>query len=589
MFDRFKTLFPYFRQHRYRIAAGLASLIICDVFQLLIPRVVKYAVDHLSSGTATLNSLAMAGLAIVGMAALVGLFRYIWRLLIIGFSRILEKDLRRLLYDKILILSPAWYLSRTTGDIMAHATNDLEAVRMAAGIGQVAVVDAVVMGTASIGFMLWIDPGLTALALIPMPLIPFLTRYFAGQLHRRHREVQETFGVLTGEIREYLSGVRVVQAHVREAMVLEDMDRMGRDYVKKNVRLNWYTGTFNPLMLTFTNMSLALLIYFGGRKTIFGTVSPGDFVAFISYLGLLTWPLMAMGWVTNLVQRGAASMDRINNILDAPPDIADPSHPVEVHDVKGRLEVRGLTFTYPEREQAALIDVNLDCPAGSITALVGRTGSGKSTILNLIPRLLDPPPGTVFLDGTDIRDLRIEDLRGAIGYVPQDGYIFSGTIAENIAFGRPAAGEAEIRAAAEAAGLAQDIQSFTDGYQSYIGERGVTLSGGQKQRLALARAFLLDHPLLLLDDTLSAVDAETEETILDNLCRIRKGRTTIIVSHRLTSLKAAELIHVIENGHVSQSGVHDDLLDRGGYYAQLYHLQMVQADYDRENGRPEAV
>jgi len=573
----YQTLWPYLRRYRRRLILGLLALIVVDLIQLTIPRVIKYVVDHLAGLTATPGFLAKAGTLIVLLAMIIGLFRFIWRQLIFGFSRIVEEDLRNRLYGKLLLMSSSWFMKRPSGDIMARATNDLEAVRMASGMGLVAMVDAIVMGAASIGFMIWINIQLTLLALIPMPLIVFLTRYFGGVMYRRYLNTQNIFGEMTERVREYLSGIRVIQAYVRENMVLRDMDRLGRKYVRENIRLTMVSGSFFPMMLMFTNLSTAIVIYFGGRQTIFQNISPGDFVAFISYLGLLTWPMMALGWVTNLVQRGAAALERINQVVDQEPDIVSRSRPVLPLKIRGHLEIRHLTFAYPGRGGTVLRDLSLSFQAGRTTALVGRTGSGKSTVLNLVPRLFDPPRGTIFLDGVDITDLNLSDLRAGIGYVPQDGYLFSGTVAENLVFGRPASDEAKMRAAARAAELEEDIRLFPDGYQTIIGERGVTLSGGQRQRLALARALLIDPPLLILDDTFSAVDAATEEKILANLARIRAGRTTILVSHRLTSLAIADFIHVIDHGRLVQSGRHHELVVRDGYYALMYRLQQFQA------------
>ncbi len=571
---------PYFRRHLWRLFFGLLALIVVDLLQLVIPRVVKHAVDDLSTMSATPRGLVHYALMIVLLAAGIGFFRYFWRLLILGFSRIVEEDLRNRIFTRLLSLPSSWFLTRTTGDIMAHATNDLDAIRMAAGFGLVALVDSVLLGTAAVGFMIWIDFKLTLLALIPMPLITILTRRLSRIMHRRYRKVQNLFGNMTERVREFLSGIRVVQAHVREDLVLSEMDRVGRDFVEENIRLSKVSGSFMPMMVMFTNLSLAIVIYFGGRLTVFQAISPGDFVAFISYLGLLTWPMMALGWVVNLVQRGAASLDRINTILEEQPSITDPPAPVRLKDSNGRLEISRLTFAYPGRSREVIKDLSLICPAGSITALVGRTGAGKSTLLNLVPRLFDPPPGTVFLDGVDLRELSLSDLRRTVGYVSQDNYIFSGTVAENIAFGRPDAAESDIAEAARAAHLDREIASFPDGYGTHIGERGLTLSGGQRQRLALARALLLDQPLLILDDTFSAVDAETEEAILASLAAKRAGRTTVIVAHRLTSLNLADLIHVIEDGRLTESGSHAELLARDGYFARLHRLQQIQANYD---------
>ena len=577
----YRTIKPYFLHYRGRLIVGLAALLLVDLLQLLIPRVIKTAVDDLTYQTATAGSLALAGVTIIVLAVIIGVFRFIWRILILGFSRIVEEDLRNRLFSRLLSLSPPWFMTRTTGDIMARATNDMEAVRMASGMGLVALVDSLLMGAASIGFMIWIDLRLTLLALIPMPIVSVLTRYMGRKIHVRHRAVQETFGGMTEKVREYLSGIRVVQANVKEDLVLSDLDKTGREYVRENIRLNKTAGAFFPLMLMFANLSLAVVIYFGGRMTVFSEISPGDLVAFISYLGLLTWPMMALGWVINLVQRGSAALDRLNMVLDEIPDIADPDDPVECSEIKGEIEIRDLSFSYPGREEKILDHVSLDIAAGGSTALVGRTGSGKTTILNLIMRLFDPPPESIYLDGVPLEKYRLHDLRSAMGYVPQDGYIFSGTVADNVSFGRPEASREEILEAARLADFEKDISNFPKGLETEIGERGITLSGGQKQRLALARALLLDPEVLLLDDTFSAVDSATEEKILANLAENRQGKTTIVVANRLSSLRDSDLIHVIDRGRIVQSGRHEDLVEEEGYYAKTYRLQQVQAEKGR--------
>jgi ATP-binding cassette subfamily B protein len=570
---RWATLTPYFRRHWGRVLWGLLALLVVDGFQLFIPRVVKNGVDRLSDGTATADHLLRLGLVIVALAVGIGALRYAWRVLILGFSRIVEEDLRNRMMERLLGLPPAWYLTRTTGDIMAKATNDLEALRMAAGMGLVALVDSILMGAASFGFMVWIHPTLTLLALLPMPIITLVTRRLGTVMFRRYRQVQDTFGRMSDQVREHLAGIRVIQAAVREDLVLGDLDRLGRVYVTQNVRLSRVSGSMFPMLTMVANVSLAIVLYFGGRLTILNEISPGDFVAFISYLGLMAWPMMALGWVMNMMQRGAAALARLDEILLARPEIRDPEAPLDPPAFQGRVDIRNLTFLYPGRTEPALADVSLSFPAGRFTALVGRTGSGKTTLVNLIPRLFDPPAGTVFIDGVDVTRLKLKDLRSAIGYVPQDGYVFSGSVYNNIAFGRPAADPRDVEAAARAVRIHDEVAAFPQGYQTLVGERGLTLSGGQRQRLALARALLVDPPLLILDDPFSSLDASVEERILDHLAESRAGKTTIIISHRLTSLRPAAVIHVLDMGRLTQSGAHDELMRAEGYFAHLALLQ----------------
>ncbi|HSV92848.1 MAG TPA: ABC transporter transmembrane domain-containing protein, partial [Desulfobacterales bacterium] len=484
---------PYFAENRGRIAVGLASLVVVDVLQLIVPRVIKWAVDDLAGLQAEPGRLVQYGGAIALIALLIGAFRYVWRIFLLGTSRRVEQGLRDRLFAHLQTL-PAGYFERTrTGDLMAHATNDIQQVRMAAGMGLVALNDAVVMGAAAIGFMAAIDLRLTALALIPMPLIAVGARYFSRRMHRRYQAVQASVGELTEVVRERLAGVRLTQAHQRQAAESRRVEAASAANAAENLKLVRVTGAFFPMMMLLTNLSLAIVLCFGGRMTVLFTITPGDFVAFISYLGLLTWPMMALGWVTNLIQRGRASLERVHRILEHPADIRDAADAAAFERPRGELRFEGVAFAYGGAAAAgALRGVDLVVPAGSSLGIVGPPGCGKSTLLQLIPRLYDPAAGRVRLDGLPVDRIRLADLRRAIAFTPQEAFLFAGTIRDNIGLGDPELSEERLAAAAEAAALLDTVRAFPQGFDTVVGERGVMLSGGQKQRVALARCLLAE-------------------------------------------------------------------------------------------------
>jgi ATP-binding cassette subfamily B protein len=498
--------------------------------------------------------------------------RFGWRYLVLGFSRLLERDLRSRLLDHLVRLDRPFFNRRPAGEIMALSGNDLTSVQMACGIGLVSFVDAIMMTAAAMAFMIYIHPGLTLLALAPMPVLALLTGVLSARLHKRFNRVQEQFSHLTEFARSTLGAIRLIKAYTQERDQALRFDRLGREYVRNNIRLAMVQGALFPFSALIANFSLLLVVFFGGRLTIAGTISIGDFVAFMTYLALMTWPMMAMGWVTNLFQRGLTSLHRIRAVLDERPVLHEPVAPLPVPNGT-RLRVRDLSFRYSGQQEAALTGIDLEIGPG-LLGIVGRTGSGKTTLCQLLARLYPVPDHTVFLDGIDYNRLALAGVRAKIAYVPQETILFSDSIRANIAFGRPEAGQAEIEAAARAAGIHDEIEEFRDGYESRVGEKGLLLSGGQRQRLALARALLLERPIVIIDAGLSAVDTDTEHRVIENFRHWLPGRTCIMVSHRVAPLLAADRIIVMEQGRIVARGNHRQLLAQSPFYRTIYHHQM---------------
>ena len=573
----FQLVTPCLRDNRWAILLGVCCLVAVDFMQLWIPRVVKWAVDDL---TTAVGPVPLGGYAaqIVALAVGIGVFRYVWRRCLIGTSRKVERDLRWRLLDHLQKLEPAYFDRHATGELMAHATNDINHVRMATGMGMVALTDAVVLGTAAIGFMLYIDVRLTLLVLLPMPMIVVGTRLFSRQMHRRYQRVQAAFATLTETVREHFSGIRVVKAYTMEFQAAARIEAASGAYVAGNLSLVRITGAFFPMMMLFSNLSLALVLFLGGRATAAGAITAGDFVAFISYIGLITWPMMALGWVMNLIQRGKASLERLAAIFNTAPTIADGPETLPLRGPVGRITFDGVTMAYDGRA-TALEKIHLDLENGRAYGIVGPPGGGKTSLVRLIGRLYEPTEGTMRIDAIPLARIRLADLRRQIAYVPQEPFIFAGTLGDNITLGEATAPE-RLASVLKDAALDRMVADLPDGLETVVGERGIMLSGGQKQRVSLARALLSDRPILLLDDPISQLDTVTGRRVIKALRRRAAGRLMVIVSHRMAAVEWVDRIVVLENGRVTAQGTPAEVQSRSDYYRSACRLQALE-----DNGR----
>jgi len=575
----FARLVPHVLRFRRQFTLGLLCLVLTTTLSLLGPWVLRYAIDDLTAdvtrGTLGLYAGLLLGLAVVG-----GVFRFLARRIIVGASRDFEYDLRNAFFARVQRLPLAYFHAHRTGDLMSRATNDLNAVRMMVGPAMMYMASTAMMFVVSVALMLSIDPVLTLVALLPLPLVSVAVKTFGSAIYRQSERIQAQLATLSAVVQESLAGVRVVRAYCREAVETERFRRENLEYLERNAVLIRLQALFYPTLAFILGLAGLLVLWLGARHVIEGRITVGQFVAFNAYLVMLSWPMIAFGFVTNLFQRGLASWKRMLDVMDAEPAVREtPDHPVTPsHPIRGRIEFRDLSFAYNGR--LVLEGVSARVEPGQTLALVGPTGSGKSTLLSLLPRLFDPPRGTVFIDDVDILDLPVSTLRRAIGMVPQEPFLFSDTIAENVLFGVDGdSGRDSARLADEAMAIARldkDLAGFPDGAETVVGERGVTLSGGQKQRVALARAIIADPRILLLDDALSAVDAYTEDEILTRLQEVMRGRTSVIVSHRISTVRRADLILVLDHGRVVERGTHDALLTQDGMYAGLYRKQLLE-------------
>jgi ATP-binding cassette, subfamily B, multidrug efflux pump len=578
MLKSLSTLWPYMRRYRGGLSLGIGALLMKDALAAALPLVIKDGIDSLTRGFQLGIVLQLAAL-LVGLSLVKGLFQYWMRVIIIGISRDIEYDLRNDLFAHLVELSQDFYSRYRTGDIMARSTNDLNAVRMMLGPGVMYWTETSIMLVLSVAVMVHTDLRLTLIALSPAPLVSVAVILFGRRIHTRFEHIQKMFSDISSKVQENLAGVRVIRAYAQEQAEVDQFENLNRQYVRENIGLARIQGLFQPCLQALIGATFLLVLWFGGRQLLAGRITMGSFVMFNTYMGMLIWPMIAFGWVVNLMQRGTASLNRINEMLHERPSIASPAvSALSPAQYSADIRFRGVTLEFGGRE--VLSGIDLEIGSGETVAIVGHTGSGKTSLVNLIPRLFDPTSGTVEIGGVDVKQFEVDELRRQIGFVPQETFLFSATLAGNIAWGVESATPEQILRAAEIAGLGPDIATFPKGLDTMIGERGLTLSGGQKQRTAIARAILRNPRILILDDALSSVDTVTEERILNGLAGVMRDRTTILISHRVSTVQNANRIIVLSHGTVVEIGTHDQLLQRGGYYADLYQKQLLEEELE---------
>jgi ATP-binding cassette, subfamily B, multidrug efflux pump len=569
-----RPLLPYLKRYRWGFVAGVFCILLSNGAWVLLPQVIRHAVDDLNSGVTSAKLLHFA-FQMLEVAAVRGIFLFLTRWVVIGISRDIEFDLRNDLFAHLETLSYSYYQRMRTGDIMARMTNDLNAVRMLLGPAIMYSANTLAFTAAALSFMWRISPRLTFYAFLPLPVVSVVIQYFGRRIHERFERIQAMFSDISARAQENFSGARVIRAYVQEESEIALFEGANQEYVARSLKLVRLMGMLWPTLELMLGLAVVLVLWIGGGEVLARRMEIGGFAAFNIYMLQLTFPVIALGWVVNIFQRGTASLVRLNEILHEQAEIKDEIEAAD-REVEGEIEFRGLNFAYDGKP--VLHDLNLRIPAGSSMAIVGPTGSGKTTLVSLIPRIYDAAPGMVLVDGRPIREFSLESLRKSVGFVPQETFLFSDRIRENIALGVESATDQQIREAAEAANIAQDIESFPEQYQTMVGERGITLSGGQKQRTAIARALIRNPRILILDDALSSVDTQTEDKILNHLREVMQGRTTIFISHRVSTVRNADRIAVLYDGRIVESGTHDELLALNGYYSDLYNKQLLEEE-----------
>ncbi|TAH63522.1 MAG: ABC transporter ATP-binding protein [Gottschalkiaceae bacterium] len=576
--QNFKTLKEFFIQYKWKYALGVLWLLIVDLAQLLVPQILRTITNLLEAGELTTQDLVKYCFYMILAGLFIGVGRYFWRIYINGTSRQLEYYLRNKLFNHLQTLSTNYFNKHKTGDLMAHATNDVNAVRMALGPGIVMLTDAFFITLSTIYAMIrTANLRLTLIALLPLPFLAFMVMKFGKMIHGRFKNVQDAFSKLTDKVQENFVGVRVIKSFVQEEKEIGKFTDSNQHNFKMNIDLIKVWGAFSPLIQFISAISFLIVIWYGGMAVINNEISLGDFIALNSYIALLVWPIMAIGWVINIFQRGIASMERLNSIFNEKPEIVDAENPLELDNINGDIEYKNVSFKYPGSSNYALKNISIKVKSGNTLAIIGRTGSGKTTLVNLLIRLYDIDEGSILVDGNDLKNISLTTLRENIGYVPQESFLFSTSISENIGFSFEKRVEEErIIKASRLSELYNNVVEFPQGFNTILGERGVTLSGGQKQRTSIARAIIKYPGILILDDSLSAVDTQTEERILENLREIMKSRTTIIISHRISTIKNADEIIVLDNGEIVERGKHEVLVGLGGIYKNIYEKQLLE-------------
>ena len=573
-----KLIYPYFKKNFYKILLGILCMIIVDAMQLVIPQIVKNAIDTLSSASFDKKTLILQCALIIFLGLFMAVFRYGWRNLLMISARDVEKGIRDDLFKHVLSLDMAYLDKVKTGDIMAHATSDINHIRMAFGFGLIVLVDTILLGGATLAIMVWTHPKLTAIAMIPMPFLIFATRTLGKKMHAFHKTAQESFSQLTELVRESFFGIRIIKVFNFESIISNKVENASTDYFKKNLKRAFVTALIKPLLIFFLNLSTLVVIFYGGFLVMKQVITPGELVAFFQYLGILAWPVIALGWMTNLFQRGMASLQRINTLLDSMPEVSSPENPNILPKVAGNIIFEDVSFGY-DKDKAILSNINLKISQGNSIGISGPPGSGKSSLIQLIPRLYNVSGGKISIDGIDVNTLDLNSLRQNIALMPQEAFLFSGTIKENILMGKNVDKE-KLDQIIRVCCLKDTIEKMPEGLDTIVGERGINLSGGQKQRIALARTLMSKKPIIILDDPISQMDTNTASKIISQLNRMNFNSTFIIISHRISALASCDTIFILKSGRINHFGTHEKLIQTDRFYRKSYQVQQFEEGYE---------